>query len=370
MTPMTRKVRSQSGFSLLELMVSITIGVILMTGMVAMFNSSGEARRELEKTGTLIENGRYAINLLYDDVHHAGFYGQFYDLGDAPGAAPDPCAIGTLAQLKTDSALPLQGFRAATLGAQAAIVANSTCDEKGVLPASNFVAGSDILIIRRADTAVFTGNPVDNAVYIQANARDMNLLFGNDSATVPAATADNNVTASLPRYPSKTTPGTADTREYHVHVYFVAPCSFGSGANGTCATGDDGVPTLKRLELDSVGGVTAMKVVPLVEGIELMKVQYGLDTVPTTVNLTTGFIGDGMPDSYVAAPALAQWPSVATVRIYLLARSTQATQDYRDIKQYDLDGFNAGPYDDKFRRRVYSTEVMPINMAGRREIPN
>ena len=370
----------QNGFSLLELMVSITIGIILMTGMVAMFNSSGEARRELEKTGTLIENGRFAINLLYDDVHHAGFFGQFYDLGDAPGVDPDPCfvpaSVANLAQLVTDLAMPLQGFRAATLAAQAGIVAASTCDEKGVLPATNFVAGSDILVIRRADTAIFTGDPGDpdvdevNAIFLQANARNLNLMFGVSGADVPATTADNDFTASLPMYPSKAVGGTADTRKFHVHIYFVAPCSYGSGANETCTAADDDVPTLKRLELDEVGGVTKMKIVSLVEGIELMKVRYGLDTVPATVNLTTGLIGDGMPDSYVATPTLAQWPGVASVRIYLLARSTQATQEYRDTKQYNLDGVLAGPYGDKFRRRVYSTEVMPVNMAGRREIPN
>ena len=374
MTPMAGKLRYgavlQSGFSLLELMVSITIGIILMTGMVAMFNSSGEARRELEKTGTLIENGRYAINLLYDDVRHAGFYGQYYDLGDAPRVDADPCEVADLTQLKTDIALPLQGFRAATLTTRAGMVAASTCDEKGVLPASNFVAGSDILIIRRADTAVFTGTPAVNAVYLQANARDLNLILGVSGANVPGTSADNNGTANLLKYPSKTLTTVADTRRYRVHVYFVAPCSYGSGVNETCTAADDDVPTLKRLELDVVGGNTVMKIVPLVEGIELMKVRYGLDTIPTTVNLTTGLVGDGMPDSYVATPALAQWPGVASVRIYLLTRSTQLTADYRDTKRYDLDGVLAGPYEDKYRRRVYSTEVLPINMAGRREIPN
>ena len=374
MTPMNRNrgcdpVR-QSGFSLLELMVSITIGAILMTGMVAMFNSSGEARRELEKTGSLIENGRYAINLLYDDVRHAGFYGQFYDLGDAPATAPDPCEVANLVQLKTDIALPIQGFRAASLAAKPGIAAASTCDEKGVLPTTNFVAGSDILVIRRADTAVLTGAPTAQAIYMQANARDLNLMVGASGANVPTSTADNNATASLPKYPSKGSATRADTRQYHVHVYFVAPCSYGSGANDTCTSADDDIPTLKRLDLDASGGNTAMKIVPLVEGIELMKIKYGLDTVPTAVNLTTGLAGDGMPDSYTATPTLAQWPGVSSVRIYLLVRSTQATTDYLDKKQYDLDGVLAGPYEDRYRRRVYSTEILPVNMAGRREIPN
>ncbi|MBI1732630.1 MAG: PilW family protein [Gammaproteobacteria bacterium] len=359
----------QAGFSLLELMVSITIGAILMTGMVAMFNSSGETRRELEKTGSLIENGRYAIGLLYDDLRHAGFYGQFYDTGDAPATEPDPCETANLGTLKTHIAMPIQGYRAATSSTQAPIVAASTCDEDGVLPASNFVAGSDILVVRRADTEVFTGNPTAGRIYLQANARDLNLLLGNSGANVPTATADNNATASLKKYPSKGTATPADTRLYRVHVYFVAPCSYGSGANDTCTAADDDVPTLKRLELSASGGATAMTISSLVEGVQRMKVEYGMDTVPNTVNLTTLLIGDGMPDNYVTAPALADWPGVVSVRVNLLLRSTQATQDYTDSKQYNLGGVLAGPFGDKFRRRVYSTEVMPVNIAGRREIP-
>ena len=364
--------KKQAGLSLIELMISITIGVILMTGMVATFNQSGESRRELEKTGTLIENGRYAINLIYEDLRHAGFYGYYYDLGDAPAIVPDPCETADLAKLKGDIAMPIQGFAAATLLTRP-VISGTTCDDKGLFTNANLKAGSDILVIRRGDTAVVTGNPVDDVIYMQANSRDLNLLVGASSADVPTDSADG-VTPNLLKYPAgKLPPDTtvAETRRYRVHVYFVAPCSYGSAADGVCQNGDDDVPTLKRLELSAAGGATAMEIVPLVEGVEFMKVRYGIDNSPTTANPVTGMIGDGIPDSaHVASAAtLADWANVVTTQVHLLVRATQETQEHTDIKSYSIAGATAGPFTDHYRRRAYSSEALSMNMAGRREVP-
>lgn len=361
-------VRRQAGLSLLELMISITIGAILMTGLVATFNQSGESRRELEKTGTLIENGRYAINLIYEDLRHAGFFGYYYDLGAAPSTAPDPCEVADLAKLKAAVAMPFQGFNATSL-LNRPVVTATTCDDKGLFTTANLKAGSDILVIRRADTAVLTGNPVDKVIYVQSNARDMNVLVGASSASVPTDSADG-VTANLLKYPSKSGNTTvAETRRYRTHVYFVAPCSFGSGANGVCQSGDDTTPTLKRLELSAAGGATAMEIVPLVEGVEYMKIRYGIDNSPTTLNTATGNIGDGVPDSYSTTPAATDWENVITAQIHLLVRATQETQEWTDSKTYTIAGVTAGPFDDHFRRRVYSTEAISMNTSGRREVP-
>ena len=97
---------------------------------------------------------------------------------------------------------------------------------------------------------------------------------------------------------------TSPIRKYVVHVYFVAPCSVGSGANGVCASGDDSIPTLKRLELVAEGGARLLKIVPLVEGIEYLKAEYGVDNFPAGASIT-GLSGDGMADTYTASPATA-----------------------------------------------------------------
>lgn len=380
----------QSGLSLLELMVAISIGAILMTGLVATFNSSSESRRELEKSGNLIENGRYAISLIYDDLRHAGFYGHFYDLGDPPGALPDPCETGSTANLKDALPMPIQGYIAADLTAERPDISATTCDDKGLFSNANLSLGSDILIIRRADTGLFagtspdgattvvTGTPTTKEVYIQANMRDALIQIGNAAAGTVDPTNASSKTAgngaqTLEKYPSKTTADTwADTRKYRVHVYFVAPCSEGSGTNGVCQAGDDSIPTLKRLELTTNGTATIMQIVPLVEGVQLMKVEFGLDASPTTVNGTTGYIGDGAPDSYPTPTALdlEDWPNVVSARVHLLVRSTDATTGFSDSKQYVLVGTDVGPFNDAFKRHVYTTEARPLNLAGRREIPD
>ncbi|MEE8321598.1 MAG: prepilin-type N-terminal cleavage/methylation domain-containing protein, partial [Gammaproteobacteria bacterium] len=212
----------QSGLSLIELMVAISIGAVLMAGLVATFQNSSNSRRELEKSGLLIENGRYAIDILYEDLRHAGYYGHYYALDEAPATLPDPCETDDEDKLKDALPLPIQGYRATNLSTDPDITDTNTC-EGALLTAANLKAGSDILIVRRAETGVFTGTPTANEIYMQSNSRDANIMFGNDNADVPADTADNDATTSLERSPSKTPSGTADTRKYHVHVYFVAP---------------------------------------------------------------------------------------------------------------------------------------------------
>ena len=385
---------NQSGVTLIELMIALTIGAILLVGLASVFINSSSARRELEKSSALIENGRYAISMIAEDLSLAGFYGHFHDIGTAPATLPDPCIL-TAAGLLPAMAQPLQGYRAANLTTIPDINTANTC-EASLLTNANLTQGSDILIIRRADTAVLSahlatsdGVPEDDEVYLLANRREAVILFGDDSATinntiVASKAADDALQSTkgsaglgVKRSPSKAAVTTwADTRKYRVHVYFIAPCSRGSGANGICQAGDDGIPTLKRLALGTDGSNTVMAIDPLVEGIEYMKLEYGIDTSPTTINATTELIGDGIPDSYVTTPTTAQWASVVSARVYLLARSPQATNGHNDTKSYILGSTSTANQtliaaaNDQFKRHVYSAEVRPTNIAGRREIPD
>lgn len=370
MNTISRKFTFNSGLSLVELMVALGISSFLMLGLATTFKNSSDTQREMEKSGRLIENGRYAIELLSSELHHAGYYGSYYKPVTIPAALPDPCEISNLATLTSAMALPLQGYTATSLTTRPNISA-TTCDNKGLFITANVKAGSDIFVVRRASTTVFTGAPVDNEVYLQSNPREGSILLGDSSADVPDTAADN-AAQTMKKYPNDAaSTDFADTRKYQTHVYFVAPCSFGSGTDEVCTAADDTVPTLKRLELTSDDTDTQMRVVPLVEGVEYMKLTYGIDTSPATINLTTGFAGDGIPDSYVATPTLAQWPLVVAIRVYLLIRSPGNTPGYTDSKVYKFPptSITLGPFSDAFQRHVYSTEVRPMNLAGRREVP-
>ena len=124
---------AQTGFSLVELMVAVTIGLLLLTGLTVIFINSSSANRELQKASQQTENGRYAIDLLTQDIRHAGFYGHFSELANAT-ALPDPCDTSSTSVLSGALSLPLQGIRAADLST-AASVSGTSCGT--LLPLSN-----------------------------------------------------------------------------------------------------------------------------------------------------------------------------------------------------------------------------------------
>lgn len=374
-----------NGMSLIELMVAIAIGSLLLSGLVATFKGSSDSYRELQKASDLIENGRYAIDVLYNDIRHAGYFGHYPNDGTFPASIPDPCETASDSNLLAALPVAIQGYTAANLSTIVDIT-STTCDDKGILTTANLQAGSDVLVIRRSDTELFagtdvagttlvnTGTTVDGEVYIQTNAREADIQIATNAVTVdPTNTASgktaDNATATLQKMPGKTVANWADTRKYNVHVYFVAPCN----SSSVCTSAD--IPTLKRLELGEDGsGGTTMNIVPLVEGIEYFKVHYGIDTTPTTVNTNTGLIGDGVPDSYIkTTPTLAQLESVVAVKAYILARSLKTTVGYTDSKSYTLGNStlndSVAAANDSYKRHVYGTEIRPVNISGRREDP-
>ena len=65
----------QGGFSLVELMVSLAISLVILAALVALFVNTTRSNREFERANSMIENGRLAIQVLENDVIHAGFWG-------------------------------------------------------------------------------------------------------------------------------------------------------------------------------------------------------------------------------------------------------------------------------------------------------
>ncbi|HET9384891.1 MAG TPA: PilW family protein [Gemmatimonadales bacterium] len=362
----------QSGLSLIELMIASAIGLLLLTGLSMIFVSSSETNREMQKTSQQIENGRYAIDILSQNLRLAGFYGHLHDLATITPPVtipPDPCDV-TVPALTSAMWFPVQAYPGTIDAANpaddaAADVSTTTC---AALTAANLKPGSDVLVIRRADTNALAATDVaiSNVFYIQAGASSAEIQVGNGAAIGTNKANGNPSTLYLTNGAIPAPP--VPIRKYHVHIYFVAPCSIGtatvSGVAGVCQTGDDSIPTLKRLEL-SVSG--AFVIVPLVEGIDHFKIEYGVDTIPTTVNLATGSTGDAAVDLYTTAPA--DWREAIAAKVYVLARNTVATRGFKDDKTYLLGTTAVPARNDEFKRHVYAAAVRLTNPAGRREIP-
>src|SRR5260370_21188283 len=95
----------QVGYTIIELMIAITISLIILAGLVSILANNSRTRGEIERANQQTENGRYALQLITDDLHNAGYLAEFNPGPLAtPAPKPDPCHT-TAAVL--NSALPL-----------------------------------------------------------------------------------------------------------------------------------------------------------------------------------------------------------------------------------------------------------------------
>ena len=76
-----RTYRYQAGFSLIELMIGMTLGLIVLAALTSFFVSTSSNRHEIERTSRQIENGRFAIDTLRSELRIAGFYAEVQQKG-------------------------------------------------------------------------------------------------------------------------------------------------------------------------------------------------------------------------------------------------------------------------------------------------
>jgi type IV pilus assembly protein PilW len=326
---------------------------LLLLGLTVVFVGNSRSFSENQRASQQIENGRYATALLSDGIRHAGFYGEVADVTNLiltpaivlPAVLPDPCATD-VATVRAALSVPIQGV-----------------DDPGALPTClpDHVAGTDVLVVRRANTTTIPATDATaNGYYTQTSFCPTQLPVFELAQSGFVLQQKDCLTA-------------APIRQYHVEIYFVSPCSLPTGAKGVCKSTDPTVPTLKRLELRPAGDPTcpvfaeaSWCLVPLVEGIENLQIEYGIETSPNPA---------GTPDTYKTLPAaMAEWAGVVAVRLHVLARNLEQSGGYVDSKTYQL-GLNAdgtandatpgGPY----KRHAFTEVVRVNNVSQRKERP-
>jgi len=59
----SRSSKQQSGFSIVELLIAVALGIVLSWAILDVTLNSSRTARELELTSEMVENGRYLTNL-------------------------------------------------------------------------------------------------------------------------------------------------------------------------------------------------------------------------------------------------------------------------------------------------------------------
>jgi len=371
--PQTRLCLAQRGTGLIELMISIAIGLVIVAAMIALFVNINRTNSEMAKANSQIENGRFAIQLLEIDMMHAGFWGthtpQFDDLTlttpptDVPSEIPNPCLTygvnWTSAHKNNLIGIPLQTY-------------DTVSDCSSLI--TNKLASSDILVVRHAETCV----PSTGSCAADSSGK---LYF--QSSLCSTVTTPYILDTSGYTLLNRNCTTTAEKRKFISNLYYIRNYSVTAG---------DGIPTLMRSEFDLASSTLSHQPAqPLIEGIEGFRVELGIDNISDTgnaVNYTAAINwtdptnltspsnrGDGIPDGpfircTAATPCTAaQLSNVVAAKLYVLARSKEPSPGYTDTKTYQLGSTTLGPYNDNFKRHVFSTTLRLASIAARRETP-
>jgi type IV pilus assembly protein PilW len=299
-------------------------------GIVNVYLGSKRNYAAEEDMARIQENGRYAINFLKRELMQVGFFGGRLDVDEMPsGSVTTDCVASGNWALDADKPLELINDFSSSLITKNGTTLSNTC-----LVVSEVQPGTDIFSVKRTageptvmDGVYKTGvtAAANNQWYLKVqNYGDQkswlyNTTSGFDSADIGAGSK-------------------VDYWEFYSQIFYIRNYS---------VVATDSIPTLcvKRL----VG--SAMTTECLVEGVEDMQVEYGIDS---------NF--DGIPNQFAGDPNSPDVDDAVVARVYLLLRGTNPIAGYTNSKSYNLGQKLVAAKNDAYLRRVMTTTVKMRNL--------
>ena len=362
--------RHQKGFSLTELMVAMTIGLLILAAVATLFVNSGKTYHNQDRLARVQENGRFAMYYLLRDLRMTSYAGCQKDLVDRlrnnlstnTGFFFGPTSLVT----------PVEGIdnvTSATAWSPSGTATTTNLPLKAWKDSTAATAQPDMLAIRMVDTSAMASVTDDPLASLPANPTvDSTTTFKKGdivmiadcmradlfqisdtpttiSTTPPLAQLPHSNTCAAGTTPcnsnaefSKQYNKAAKVFKYSTRRYFI-----GKNPNGT--------PSLYRD--DGIDDSVSTNSLELVEGIESMQILYGVANPPNKE-----------PSIYRKASALtsADWANVVSVKIGILARTPNSKDTDTDTNTYDVNGTILGPFNDRYSRRVFVATVLLKNL--------
>lgn len=391
-------VRPPIGFSLVEVMVAMTIGLIIVLAVTQIFTNSHATYQATDGLSRIQENGRFAMEFLTREIRMAGYWGcvnrsakVYNDLN----STRDTADANNVIDFRYNFRVGIEGFEAnGTAPGNTYTIASYTPSPSTTLNAwtptldasltNKAIKGSDVLVIRAfgdetVPLATNTSGQYQSGADLYMPKTDMSdsLAVGDIVAVADcdkaslfqiSAIALNGAKYTVSHATGGTSPGNQCGSWANGNTCTAtADQTYGQGTDayratttvfyiGKRANGDS--PGLHRLVLN--GGALVEE--ELVEDVESMQILYGIDT-----DTPAGTAPDGSANKFVTAGNVADWSKVISVRLSILVRSPDATETSPDLTIYPLldsaDGtpVNIDPPDDRRRRRVFNTTVQLRN---------
>ena len=317
-----RRSGQQAGFTLIEMMIAITIGLGILAGLVGVLAANSSNSRSNDRTSELMTNGRYALNSMKQELRQAGFRAYTWAEPSTPGAL---ALINECLETGAAAGSFVANIRQGIWGANNVNPFSASC-----IPAASYADGNDLLVVRRL-AVIPAATLSSNTVYFQSSYERGQIFQGT---TAPTFSGSPTPLASF---------------AVQIYVYYISPFTVSS-------TESPLVPALYRVSLQSDGSMDRELVA---SGIEHLQIQYG--KLSTTVPATTQFLDTLAGSSFNSAAT--DWDTVNAVRIWLLARNETAEPGYSNTNSYVMGDqtydFSGAP--DGFRRQLFTTVVQLRN---------
>lgn len=304
------------GFSLIELMVAIGIGLFLSAVVGGVFINARSTFTYQDAMSRLQENARFAMESMTRDIRGAGFT-ACGNLSGAAGTSLTNTVNGGTGSIWTNLSTPVQGFESpvsqtlfpsATNDSDAIVLlgVSSGCGSGGEMTVSSHVAASATIHL---GTQPHSCQPGTIMMVTDCSHTSVFQMSGPTNNNNNAQTIVHNTGTGTPGNCMKELKGTCAGPSSYTYgpgsmvftlssnAYYVAPSATANSGNSlwTCSLANQ------------INGNVACS--ELINGVDKMQVEYGVDT-DGDANLSV--------NGYVTATNVTDWTKVSSARISLL----------------------------------------------------
>ncbi|GIC77949.1 PilW family protein [Moritella sp. F3] len=322
---------TQAGFNLVELMISLVVGIVLMTSITTMFVDTKVSVNRSSAVSSLQQQAQLALQVLVEDVRSIGSWAEFsgelltdIKTPDTLTLTPGSCAMFIEASSSAIGTFSLPAWANWVEMASAGTFTEADCINDSDDAGYSMAANSDVLSIARIQGNTVTVAGMEAADYYLAVSPQQAQLF---KGSVPngATNIDN-----------------AEFYPYLHHTYFVE-------------THETAGPRLTRFSRQ--GDELSNDLI--VGNIEGLRIEFGVDTDTPR---------DGGADIYYLSGDVnltaAMWSNsqLVSARIHVLARANSPDLTFNNDANYNLRFAPFTPTaDDHYRRFLLSTTVVIRN---------
>ncbi|MCF5866988.1 PilW family protein [Aeromonas veronii] len=314
------------GFTLVEWLVAMLLGLFLLAGVFTVFVMSRSSSEDAFDQSELQENGRLAIRLISQDIKWAGFFGAY--TGQSTQVGPSlTLSAGSIVPASSDcldersvgslpsNAGPIRGLWVSRVSTSKGL-AGFAC-----ILAADRVANSDVISIKR-----LVGRPIPasegldtNRFYMATNSQEARVIKGSETRPLFGANNESQIW------------------EYQHYIYYLSQ--------------EDSIPVLRKRYL-TVNGGSSLIGGAMAEGVEHMVLMYGVDD---------SLIPDGRIDRYMSTDQMTtqRWNEgrVLGARLFLLIRAARESSRYKNNNSYQLGNITVNGGGDGYRRLLLESSI-------------